>query len=71
MLINDNYAKAIEAALTRHVFLLQERKAMRELLARAAGEIAGLRNELGAVVGGRIDPTEVERDIKAALTADN
>lgn len=48
--------------------LLEERKAMRELLARAAGEIAGLRNELGCVVGGRIESTDVEHAIKAALT---
>jgi hypothetical protein len=48
--------------------LLDERETMQILLARAAGEIAGLRNELGSVVGGSIDPTEVERDIKAALT---
>lgn len=43
--------------------LLEERKAMRELLVCAAGEIAGLRNELGC-----IESTDVERAIKAALT---
>lgn len=77
--VGSNNPMAHEAALIAACHpealraLLEERKAMRKLLSRAAGEIAGLRNELGCVVGGSIESTDVEHAIKAALTttADN